>query len=485
MSIFNTIANLFNATVGRNQEFEQLIVAKDIGRVISLMDSHQQEADEALKEYNPKTHVIMERKDKILKDLTGKRKGTLARWKLRVGYPVYINEMSLVFIFGQPVKWVQLSDGTDDGFKAYTDLLARMHINSKIRQCKRLAGSETESAMLFRVFRNNEGQADCQLRVLSRSKGDEIYTRWDVYENLITFAWGHYSKDVSGQTTYHVDIFTDKAIYHCRRGSFGWDVEEEDNPIGKIPVIYFRQKKEWEGVEELINREEYIASRRADTNDYFSDPYLVIKAALLKSMPNKDVENKTLVASDNVDDVSKLAGFLTWDGQNESKKDEIEWLRHHILTKTFTPDIDWSQMKGLSSMSGKALKQMMLLADIKATKHKELYDELLDRIGSLVISIMANVLYINRSELKLDELKVQATYREPFGEDVAEVIKNINDSIEGGTMSEESGIEQNPLVKDKQLEKARVMKQREQAAREQRDLFAGTQEKVDVYGDVE
>ena len=106
-------------------------------------------------------------------------------------------------------------------------------------------------------------------------------------------------------------------------------------------------------------------------------------------MPNKDVENKTLVASDNVDDVSKLAGFLTWDGQNESKKDEIEWLRHHILTKTFTPDIDWSQMKGLSSMSGKALKQMMLLADIKATKHKELYDELLDRIGSLVISIMS------------------------------------------------------------------------------------------------
>ena len=49
MSIFNTIANLFNATVGRNQEFEQLIVAKDIGRVISLMDNHHQEADEALK----------------------------------------------------------------------------------------------------------------------------------------------------------------------------------------------------------------------------------------------------------------------------------------------------------------------------------------------------------------------------------------------------------------------------------------------------
>lgn len=482
MSIINSITNLFNATVGRNQDFEQLIAAKDITRVMSLLDSHQLEAEEAMKEYDPKTHLIMERKDKVLKDLTGKRKGTLMRWKLPVGYPVYINEMSLVFLFGQPVKWVQTGGEGDDGFKAFTDLLARMHLNSKIRQCKRLAGSETESAMLFRVYRNKKGEPDCQIRVLARSKGDEIYTRWDVYENLITFAWGHYSKDVGGKTTYHLDIFTDEAIYHCQRGTFGWEVEEEDNPIGKIPVIYFRQKKEWDGVEELINREEYVASRRADTNDYFSDPYLVLKAALLKSMPDKDVENKTLIASDNVEDVSKMASFLTWDGQNESKKDELEWLKHHILTKTFTPDVDWSQMKGLSAMSGKALKQMMLLADVKATKHKELYDELLDRIGSLVISIMRNVLYISRSDYGLDGLKVSAMYREPFGEDIAEAIKNISASIDGGTMSEESGIEQNPLIKDKKLEKERIKKQKEDAAKEQQDLFSATQGKDDIFG---
>ena len=336
--------------------------------------------------------------------------------------------------------------------------------------------------MLFRVFRNKKGEPDCQIRVLANSKHDEIYTRWDVYENLITFAWGHYGKDIAGKTTYHLDIFTDSVIYHCTQGSFGWEVEEEDNPIGKIPVIYFRQKKEWDGVQKLIDREEYVASRRADTNDYFSDPYLVIKAALLKSMPDKEMENKTLVASDNVDDVSKLAGFITWDGQNESKKDELEWLRHHILTKTFTPDIDWSQFKGMSQMSGKALKQMMLLADIKATKHKENYDEMLDRAASLVIAIMANVLYINKTEYNLGELEVDHDYQEPFGEDIAEVIKNINESIDGGTMSEESGIEQNPLIKDKELEKNRLKEQREEKARQQGDLFGGTQDRDDVFG---
>lgn len=485
MSLFNTITNLFNAAVGRNQDFEQLIAAKDITRVISLMDSHQQDAEEAMKEYDPKTHLIMERKDKVLKDLKGKRKGTLTRWKLPIGYPVYINEISLVFLFGQPVKWKQKSEGADEGFQAYTDLLKKMHFNTKIRQCKRLAGSETESAMLFRVYRNKNNEPDCQIRVLARSKGDEIYTRWDVFENLITFAWGHYSKDVAGKTTYHLDIFTDEAIYHCQRGTFGWEVEEEDNLVGKIPVIYFKQKKEWEGVEELINREEYVASRRADTNDYFSDPYLLMKQALLKSMPNKEVENKTLLVSDNVDDVSKVAGFLTWDGQNESKKDELEWLRHHILTKTFTPDIDWSQFKGMSQMSGKALKQMMLLAVIKASMHKENYDELLDRTASLVISIMANVLYIAKSEYKLEELACDHDYQEPFGEDIAETIKNINESIDGGTMSEESGIEQNPLIKDKELEKERLKKQKEEAAKMQQDLFSGSQTGEDVFGGAE
>lgn len=53
---------------------------------------------------------------------------------------------------------------------------------------KRYAGAETQSAMLFRVFRNEDGQPDCQIRVLARSKGDELYSRFDQYENLVSIA---------------------------------------------------------------------------------------------------------------------------------------------------------------------------------------------------------------------------------------------------------------------------------------------------------
>ena len=475
--------NYLNAVVGRNQEFDELIKAKDISRVKELFATREALTAEAMKEYDPKQHEIMNRADKILKNPKGERKGTLKRWKLPINYPQYINEISVVFIYGRPVKWTNQSEGTDNAFKAFQDLIKRTRFDSKIRQCKRLAGAETQSAMLFRVFRNNENKPDCQIRVLAKSKGDEIYARWDMYENLVSFAWGYYVKDSSTATSYHFDIFTPDVIYRCKRVLTGWEVVEEANPIGKIPVILFQQDKEWKGVEPLIEREEYIGSRTADTNDYFADPMFIVNSDIIKNMPEKGDENKTLISKGS-DDVSKVAHYLTWDSAPESKQKEIEWLQKHILSKTFTPNIDFESMKGLSNVSGKALKQMMLLADIKASKHKEVHDELLDRTGNLFISIIANVLNIAlRGECS--NLIVGHEFQEPFGEDIKETIENIAKAKDCDMLSTEGAIELNPLVKDKEQELKRIEKESAEAAQKQRDIFGTNQNQEDVFGKAE
>lgn len=475
--------NYLNAVVGRNQEFDELIKAKDISRVKELFATREALTAEAMKEYDPKQHEIMNRADKILKNPKGERKGTLKRWKLPINYPQYINEISVVFIYGRPVKWTNQSEGTDNAFKAFQDLIKRTRFDSKVRQCKRLAGAETQSAMLFRVFRNNESKPDCQIRVLAKSKGDEIYARWDMYENLVSFAWGYYVKDSSTSTSYHFDIFTPDVIYRCKRVLTGWEVVEEANPIGKIPVILFQQDKEWKGVEPLIEREEYIGSRTADTNDYFADPMFVVNSEIIKNMPEKGDENKTLISKGS-DDVSKVAHYLTWDSAPESKQKEIEWLQKHILTKTFTPNIDFENMKGLSNVSGKALKQMMLLADIKASKHKEVHDELLDRTGNLIISIIAKVLNIAlRGECS--KLVVGHEFQEPFGEDITETIENIAKAKDYDMLSTEGAVELNPLVKDKEQELKRIEKEAAEAAQKQRDLFGTNQNQDDVFGKAE
>ena len=467
--LFDLIRNLTERIAIREQEFDELLASKNIDRIKDKMYTHGDDAIAALKEYDTFSHEIMQRPDKLVTDKSGTVVRREKTWKLPIPYPVYINEISVVFLYGRPVKWLQLSRGTDEAFARFLDVIKSTRFDAKIRQCKRIAGAETEAALLFRVFKNTDGTPDVQLRVLAKSKGDEIYTRFDQYENLISIAWGYYVKEEQDRTVYHFDIFTPEAIYRCARRNIGWDVESEVNLIGKIPIIYFRQEKEWHGVEHLIHREEYIASKTADTNDYYSDPMLLVSAGIVKNMPEKGEAAKTLITNDE-DGVDNAAKFLTWDNAPQSKLQEIEWLQEQILTKTFTPNITLDSLKSVSQLSAKALRTVMMLADIKASRHKEIHDELLDRTASLIVSIIGNVLDVSLAK-QCNELKVAHEWSEPFGEDVAEDLSNIVKAVEAGIMSTEGGIEMNPLVRNVMLEKDRLAEEQSANAGQNLNIF--------------
>jgi hypothetical protein len=141
-------------------------------------------------------------------------------------------------------------------------------------------------------------------------------------------------------------------------------------------------------------------------------------------------------------------------------------------------------MKGLSNISGKALKQMMLLADIKAQKRKDTLDELMERTSSLIKSIIGNVLDTSLYQ-QCQELEIGHEFQEPFGEDITEVINNIVKAKDGEIMSTDSAIALNPLVKDHLREQELVKKEAEDAAQKQRDIFGATQNKDDVFGGAE
>lgn len=472
MFLIDLFRNYVNALVGNNQEFEQLLAAKDISAVKGKMGSKAQEVLTSLKEYDTLSHEIMKREDKIITNKAGKIIRKEPVWKLPIPYPVFINEIALVFLYGRPVKWTQLSEGTDDAFKAYQEFIKDTRFDSKIRQSKRIAGAETESAMLFRVYQDGDGKAGCQIRVLARSKGDEIYTRFDQYGNMLAFAWGYYVRDKEETTVYHFDIYTGKTIYHCAKKSLGWDVTEEMNFIGKIPVIYFEQEKEWNGVEALIHREESIVSRTADTNDYFSDPIAVMNVDIIKNMPQKKDAAKMLITNDK-DGVEKAAKYLTWDSAPESKKQELEWLQTQILQKTFTPNLTTDTLKSISQLSAKALRTVMLLADIKAAKRKESHDELLDRTSSLIIAIIGNVLDVSLHS-QCEALRVGHEFQEPFGEDVSDDLDNIIRAVDAGIMSNETGVELNPLIKDTHRENERLKAEAGERQKQQDAMFSDT-----------
>lgn len=171
--------------------------------------------------------------------------------------------------------------------------------------------------------------------------------------------------------------------------------------------------------------------------------------------------------------------YLTWDNAPENQKQESEELDDKIHRFSFTPKIDFDTMKSLSQISAKALKQLMLLAVIKADKHKEKHDEYADRITSVFIAIIGNVLDISLRD-ECDNLVVEHEFQEPFGEDIESVLNNLIKTKNAGGMSDETFIEMNPIIKDSTLEKERLKAQHEQELKEEKDRY-----KQDVFGSAE
>jgi SPP1 family phage portal protein len=478
MNIFSWFTDMFNS----GGSFEDLLAEKSINRVIALMTDNSKSVIEALCAYKTEEHSVMKRRDKAVfgnkNPSTGAREFLRfdKRWKIPIPYPVYINEIALVFLYGQPLKWSQASEGTDGAFKAFTDLLERTRFDAKIRLAKRLAGAETQSAMLFHVYRNDEGKADVLIKVMAKSLGDDIYFRKDQFDRLTAFARGYNLTEDSGKVVYHFDLYTKDRICLCRKSGFGWDVEELPNPVGKIPVILLEQEAEFKGVEQMIERREWVTSVLADVNDRFSSPTMVTIGDSLTSLPEKMEDAKAIHIKPSANGEKADVRYLTWDSASESKKLEVEDLDRLIFNNSFTPDISDERTRGLSSISGKALKMLMTLAVIKADKRKETHDEYVSRIGSLMTAIIGNVLNVGlRSEC--DRLKLLHEFQEPFGEDIEAVINNLIRTYNVGGLSLESFIEMNPVIKDSEAEKKRIKEQHEQELKEE-----AQRARMDVFG---
>lgn len=483
MGLLNWFVNGVNAALGRKQEFETLLQMNDVDRAVAQMADNSKKVNEALKVYETKQHAVMSRPKKAVfgkkDEITGQRKFLRwdEKWKIPIPYPVFINEIALVFLYGRPLKWTQASKGTDRGFTAYIDFLKHIRFDAKIREAKRLAGAESQSALLFHIFQNDEGKADVTLTVLAKSLGDDIFFMKDQFRRMTAFARGYYLQVAGGEIIYHLDIYTSQVIYHCKRRSFGWEKEEEINLTGKIPAILFEQEPECAGVEPMMHRKEMMVSRRADVNDRFSDPALVADSDIMNSLPEKGEDSKLFILKPSADGTKKPEmKYLTWDNAPESQKLEGEELDEKIHRFSFTPKLDLETIKGLSNVSAKALRQLMILAVIKADKHKEKHDEYADRIASLSKAIIGNVLDISL-KAEMEALTVNHEFQEPFGEDIEALITNMTKMYNAGGMSQETLIEMNPLIKDAQAEKDRIKKEHEASIAEEKE-----RNKMDTFG---
>lgn len=451
-AIFNVLRNKVLNSMGVERDLMKLIQDKDISRVQTLMQNRDSCVNDAIKEYNPETHAVMNRPDKPRKGKEPYKVEKLPRCRQR-----YINEVELFFLLGNPIKWKPSSDveGKDEAFEAYTQFLKDTRFNTTMRQAKRLAGAETESAKVYHIY-NDAGKPSVKVLVISKSKGYTLRPLFDQYENMIAFGYGYFIKE-GDKTVEHFDLQTPTFIFRCKKANIGWDVVPIPNPTGKINVIYYRQEKAWYGTENRCNREEMIDSKAADTNNYFADPKVKATADVIKSLADPDTVGEVIQLTNK--DMSAI-DYMAPPEYSSMKESEKKDLNSSILFDSFTPDFSFENMKGSGTLSGEALKRAMVLGFIKRDNLKEVYDILVDREKNLVLAIMANVTHIQLRE-KLLNLNIEHEFSEPFNEDIQEKWSAIGKAYYDGIISLEQAVNILALADnpDEEIERIRSEKQ--------------------------
>ena len=429
MDIQTLFKNILLNSTGAQKTIYEYLDKKEVGKALSMLANRDTDIDKALKEYNPELHDVMHRPNKIRENADPYITEKLPRTRER-----YINEVELFFLFGMPIKWKK-EDGDDEAFKLFTDYLDTTFFNSKIRQCKRLAGAETISALVTHFRQDDENPAKMQtdVVVVARSTGYKIRYLFDQYKRLMVFAYGYKLKE-GKRDVEHWEILTPKMNYECKKMPIGWEVNAIPNPTGKINAILFIQPKSWDGAEQRIKRDEMLDSKIGDNNNYYADPIAAATADVIASLPEVDKPGRLIQMPSSQSQFK----YIEPPQDSASRRDEKENLNKTILFDTFTPDFSFENMKGLGTLSGVAIRNAMILGYIKRANRLEVYEEMITRFLHLTLKVLTQ-LYPEKLTL-IEKLKVSFEFQDPFPEDATKNWTGIAALYNGGVCSLETAV---------------------------------------------
>jgi SPP1 family phage portal protein len=428
-------------------------------------------SEEIANQYDPNKHDVMDavkRPMKTVKKPSGKdAKGEVTYTdKLeevnRIAIPLQklIVERAVGFLLGNPV-WIQA--GTQDA-KA-KELLAMVEqlwddnkLDSVNREIARTLFSECEVAELWFQVIDEEYwdkpniKIRPKIKVLKPSEGNKLFPYYDEFGDMVAFSREYTIKRDSKSVT-KMDTYTKDTIYHFEKNDSGVVLTNEKNLAGKIPIIYYTQPyPEWYLVQTMIDRLESLISNFGDTNDYFGSPMIAITGKV-NGFAEKGQQGKMITIGEN-----GKAEYLSWDHAPESVKLEIETLKELIHTCTQTPDISFAQMKGLGNLSGIALKLMFLDAHLKVENKVELFGEMFQRRLNLMKAMCGNMVDISYKDTE-KILRLKPVFKAYLPRNEKEEMEMLMTGTGGkAVMSQETAVENNPLVNDTEAEMGRLKK---------------------------
>jgi SPP1 family phage portal protein len=459
----------------------ETIQTNDIGKIQTAFKENKPdrkvEVETCNKQYSVLKHDVFDktkREDKTVKKPTGQKDPVTGKDKfdtaieevVRVGLNIQklIVKRSVGFMLGNPVElnveYEQESESAELLYKMIKRTWKDNKLDFKNKEIARLLFKECEVAELWYYVDDEKywGQLSpkskrrLKMRILADSYGDTMYPYFDASGDMVAFA-RHY-KTGSGETEVeHFDIYTAEKILKWEKTKSGeWALS--DNQVespGKISIIYYKiDQPDWYDVQNLIDRLETSMSNHGDTDDYNASPILFAKGKV-SGLPNKGSRGKALSGDDGSD-----AKYLNWDSMPESIKLEQENLKSSIYELTQTPDISFSNLKGIgSALSGVALKLMFADAHMKATDNWEIFGIGVQRRLNLLKRMIGSVINVSleKEEHNL-RLEPECVPYLPVNE--KELADMVDNAVAVGSISKQTGYENHPLVTNPDEEAERV-----------------------------
>ena len=323
----------------------------------------QPDVERAEKALNPKLHDINDpiiRKDKRVKidaddeaesaqkiitvdgERTNYRTEKVARIALAIQRLIINRAVS--FCFGNPINYNATPTNDNEALilHALNRILYDVKCNSLNRKIGRSIFGYKECAEYWYTVEKPNSKYGFKTKhklrcaLFSPAYGDTLYPYFDETGDMVAFSRAFSRKDAGENAVDYFETFTDKEHWLWINGANGYEAAPgypKPIKIGKIPIIY--------GV---------IEGEDGATMQYVS-----------------------------------------WQSAPEAVKLEIETLLKMIYTITQTPDISFDAVKGLSAISGIALKLLFMDAHLKVQDKREIFDDYLQRRVNVILAYIGKM----------------------------------------------------------------------------------------------
>lgn len=306
----------------------------------------------------------------------------------------------------------------------------------------------------------NEGKTRrTRMKILTSDDGNALYPSYDQYGDMVAFGRSYKVKNEDGKEIEHFDLYTAEKNYFFEID--GAEIKQsknpEPNPNKKIPIIYYSQPKvEWSDVQQIIDQKEILYSNHSETNKYFAWPIAVFKG-VVESLPDKDENGKAI----ELEGEGAFAQYLTWDSAPESVKLENQNIDTALEMFTGTPFITMERMGVLGTYSGIALKMLFMPAHLKSAEKEAIFGKGIQRRLNYLKSVLCEINQSLQPALNMS-IKPKFTYFLP--QNILEEIDILVKAKGAGIISQESAINQNPIITDGIEEFEKIKGEKEAAA---------------------